>query len=67
MRGWLMRRCSARSLTLSSPTLPSRSRMRRRVGVGKRQEMVRQIVIWVLEKHKGCFYRSLMHKGPFMR
>src|SRR5713226_827757 len=35
MRGWLMRRCSARSLTLTSPTYPSRSRMRRRVGLAK--------------------------------
>src|SRR5450759_2101313 len=33
IRGWLMWRCAARSLTFSSPASPRRSRMRRRVGL----------------------------------
>src|SRR5438552_974891 len=62
MRGWLMWRCSARSLTFSSPAWARRSRMRRRVGLAKARK-------WSGSSFRG-FWRNIkvalctsIHKG----
>src|SRR5579864_136460 len=66
MRGWLIRRWTARSLTFSSPTLPSRSRMRRRVGLARARKWSGSSRFWLGRNIKVALYVSLTHKGSFM-
>src|SRR5438270_3144192 len=66
MRGWLIRRCSARSLTLTSPALARRSRMRRRVGLAKARKWSGISFRGFWRNIKVALYASLTHKGSFM-
>src|SRR5438093_6377700 len=65
MRGWLMWRYSARSLTFTSPAVARRSRMRRRVGLAKARK-------WSGSSFRGLWRNikvplsNITHKGCVM-
>src|SRR5260370_33435683 len=66
MRGWLMCRCSARSLTFTAPAVARRSRIRRRVGLAKARKWSGISFRGFWRNIKVPLCTSLTHKGSFI-